>query len=342
MTAAKPDTDMMDAIQRVPSLAMAPGEDDVGSGVPPASVVTTEPTAARSTTPRPEKHNLQRSGSTRSVTTVQPTGFEAQEANAKRWQNESVSVEKAKEDTELASWMEDQAPNTDDQERLRKIEEAERAAISEVVTGSNMSNDDAILRAMAATNPAAFQATLGRRKSGSGSMIPEPSGASSFSMIPERAPASASMIPEPASPASDEYIGIGNEPTSPGVPDGRIIMPDADYLLSMIMIGVDEATELKDAKGRRYHNNASGVPVYREADVAAVPFGAPVNPQLNAVQDDFSASLSRRAQAASEVERRKAEVQARRDEASKRSLNRQGGLAGFSSVRATKNSETAF
>ena len=46
-----------------------------------------------------------------------------------------------------------QAPNTDDQERLRKIEEAERAAISEVVTGSNMSNDDAILRVCEAMPP---------------------------------------------------------------------------------------------------------------------------------------------------------------------------------------------
>lgn len=68
--------------------------------------------------------------------------------------------------SELTDWhTPDQVTNLDPNSaayRMAKIEEAERQAIAETVVGSNEQNDDAILRAMAATNPAAYQSTMTR------------------------------------------------------------------------------------------------------------------------------------------------------------------------------------
>ena len=85
-----------------------------------------------------------------------------------------------------------------------------------------------------------------------------------------------------------------------------------------------------------------GARVFREADVNATPFGA-TNSRVGQQQAGSSSTLSRREQAASEVERRKAEVAARKLEASKRSLDRQGQLPGTTTAKSKLNSsETAF
>jgi Ca2+-binding EF-hand superfamily protein len=181
--------------------------------------------------------------------------------------------------------------------RRAMIEKAEREAIAEMTGGSDFNNDDAIMAAMQATNPNAYQETMKRNPS-----IKKVSGG----IISGEATG--------GPPIADESGGA------------RIIMPDADYLLSMIMTGVDESEELKDGAGRRYHLNNDGVSVFRQQDCIQNPFGG--------VASD-AGTLSRRAQATSDVDRRRSEAVARQNEAAQRSLSRSG-------TKGPGSKETAF
>ena len=99
-------------------------------------------------------------------------------------------------------------------------------------------------------------------------------------------------------------------------------MPDADYLLSMIMTGIDEEAEQQDGEGRRFHVNNEGILTFREQDVMQRPFGG-------ALQN----TLSRRDKATTDVERRRSEAEARKKEAQARSLGRNA---------SARSKETAF
>ena len=102
---------------------------------------------------------------------------------------------------------------------------------------------------------------------------------------------------------------------------GRLVLPDADYLLSMIMAGVDESKERTDKFGR-FHTNIDGAQVYRESDVVQKEGDARPAPGVELLGTPAERTLERRRQSMSDVERRKAEAEDRKREAAERSLNR--------------------
>eukprot|EP00729_Bicosta_minor_P006465 gene6465-2222_t len=214
------------------------------------------------------------------------------------------NIKAATKDNELDDYYAHQeaAPDVDvDSEAYRRamIEKAEREAIAEMTGGSDMNNDDAILAAMAAT-----QGTLKRGAT---------AGGSGGGPLASLASPGMSIIPDPIDEAPPAAAAAGG---------ARIVMPDADYLLSMIMTGIDEEAEQQDGEGRRFHVNNDGVPTYREQDVMQRPFGGPLQN-----------TLSRRDKATTDVERRRAEAEARKKEAQMRSLGRNA---------SARSKETAF
>ena len=217
------------------------------------------------------------------------------------------NIKAATKDNELDDYYAHQAaaPDVDvNSEAYRRamIEKAEREAIAEMTGGSDMNNDDAILAAMAAT-----QGTLKRgTKVGGGG-----GGGGGGGPLASLSNAGMSIIPDP----------ITEEPAA-AAGGARIVMPDADYLLSMIMTGIDEEAEQADGEGRRFHINNDGIPTFREQDVMQRPFGGPLQN-----------TLSRRDKATTDVERRRAEAEARKKEAQARSLGRNA---------SARSKETAF
>lgn len=221
----------------------------------------------------------------------------------------------------------------DEKERVRqqKIEEAERLAILEMSGGDSSQNNDDIIASKLQGDTS--QTTLKRRTK---SREPSLGGMSFKSDTSGDRGAytfggSATSSRESSMKGFSEEDELGTKPIADSSANTRIVLPDADYLLSMIMMGMDEDSEQKDDFGRRFHLNAEEIPVYREEDVSAHPFEG--RSGVTAIGSD--STLSRRARAESEVARRKAEVEERRRQAHQRSLDRKGNLPQY-------RSETAF
>eukprot|EP00039_Didymoeca_costata_P014226 m.227424 g.227424 ORF g.227424 m.227424 type:complete len:452 (-) comp15973_c0_seq1:1071-2426(-) len=195
--------------------------------------------------------------------------------------------------------------------RQKKIEEAERLAIAEV-TQENLDT----------TAPTEYGKTTLSRNSHMSGKSEANSLASNSSTINGTYKINHSR--------AGSRAGDSQSPTNQdALADTRVIMPDADYLLSMIMMGIDESSEQQDEAGRRFHLNGEEIPVYREADVAQNPFDSRPGQLIGG----GSGTLTRQQQTASAISRRKAEVENRRKEAHMRSLDRKGTVP---------SSETAF
>eukprot|EP00041_Stephanoeca_diplocostata_P021667 m.508547 g.508547 ORF g.508547 m.508547 type:complete len:597 (-) comp21882_c0_seq10:460-2250(-) len=216
-----------------------------------------------------------------------------------------------------------------------KIEEAERQAIAETQAGSAAHNDDAILRAIQRSNPDEYRelsqqhSTMKRLAKGD----------------TERDKQRKEILKE------QERLGVHTMSTSPTrrQPAGNALwLSDADYLLSMLQSGVDERTERRDARNRRYHVNQEGCNVFRESDIdydnagtateddsdADTEYGFSPSPKrpgsgvstsggsTSGTAEQRLSAEERRQMNVREVERRKEEVQRRKQAAWVRSLER--------------------
>eukprot|EP00048_Salpingoeca_helianthica_P023826 m.27461 g.27461 ORF g.27461 m.27461 type:complete len:964 (-) comp9018_c0_seq1:25-2916(-) len=124
---------------------------------------------------------------------------------------------------------------------------AEHADLSAI--NSDRSNDAAILLAMAKTNPAAY---LDQRQRASTLTSRSPGGLDS-------SPPKMDRINEGE---DEEILRIANE-------SGLFTMDGTDYTLSLVENNLTEQDEEKDAQGRRFHVDRTGMRVYRAGDVVA-------------------------------------------------------------------------
>jgi hypothetical protein len=167
--------------------------------------------------------------------------------------------------------------------------------------GSENNNDQRILDAIARTNPGEYkEAKLGTLARNAGSKE-------------ARAQRAALITAEQEALATTSF-GEGAENGS----DEDVVLPEADYVLSMITSGLSEDSELTDFDGVRYHVNAQGQRVVRAVD-------------RNAEQPE--GTLKRRQQNQAAVETRKAAAQQRKQDAWLRSLKRGSGASGAASAQ---------
>jgi len=124
-----------------------------------------------------------------------------------------------------------------------RMQEGEAAVLSEMVAGSDRSNDAAILLAMAKTNPLAYHEQRQRA-----STLQSPTSLGSAPGL--------DRIDE----ADEEILRIANE-------SGLFTMDETDYNLSLVENNLSLEDEEKDAQGRRFHLDRTGMRVYRAADV---------------------------------------------------------------------------
>ena len=207
------------------------------------------------------------------------------------------------------------------EERMRQIEEAERQAIAEMDEGSANNNDDAILQAMKKTNPEAYAELSASRQTGGPDVIATKTRAAKQQLRNDRG------IPT---------LARNMSPT-------KVALADADYLLSMITSGTDEDSELKDLdNGARYHVNMEGEKVYRMSDLPTDQLddymslnGSPPGSPAPAA-DWGTTTMERRTKNLSDVERRKAEAETRKQEAWARSMDRSKGKKNKKDRKARK------
>lgn len=253
-------------------------------------------------------------------------------------QKEERMVKAATQDDDLSEWhgknkgILANADKQKDHDAMLAIEEAQRQAIQEMEFGSAATNDDAILRAMAKTNPNAYQERITEKQA----ISPSPQFAEDQKQLEEKQ-------------RIREQYGIPTAGTllrkSKSVKKTKTSLGDADYLLSMITSGVDEDTEATDDDGARYHITTDGEKIYRASDVDndddsnSRPMSmeyVEVGASSKAPSQQWSSTLERRQQNLSDVERRKQEAERRKNEAKMRSLDRQKAFD------AADMSETGF